>query len=279
VLTVSTESMFITSVVAASKRRDVRCYDVPNAFVNTDVDENVLMVLQRELAEIMVHIAPQIYGKYIMVDRRGMLMLYVKLQKVLYGLMRASLLFYRKLRGELEDYGFVVNPYDPCVANKDVGGREQLTIVWHVDNLMAMCKLYFELTKMPCYLAKIHGLKLRMHPGRKYDYPGVDLEFCEDRNLRVSMLKYLKNVIGEFPELTVGIAAMPAGDKLFDIQDAKEARQLEEERAIAFHHPTPQLLFMATRAQQDIQTAVAFLTMRVKAPDKDDRGKLKQVLH
>jgi len=32
--------------------------------------------------------------------------------------MRASLLFYRKLRKELEDYGFEINPYDPCVANK-----------------------------------------------------------------------------------------------------------------------------------------------------------------
>jgi hypothetical protein len=41
-----------------------------------------------------------------------------------------------------------VNPYDPYVANKDVGDGEQLTIVWHIDNLMAACKLDFELTKM-----------------------------------------------------------------------------------------------------------------------------------
>jgi hypothetical protein len=39
-----------------------------------------------------------------------------------------------------------------------------------------------------------------------------------------------------------------------------------------------QLLFMATRVRQDIQTAVAFLTTRVKSPDKDDWGKLKRVL-
>jgi hypothetical protein len=48
--------------------------------------------------------------------------------------MRVSLLFYRKLRKELEEYGFVVSPYDPCVANKYVGDREQLTVIWHVDN-------------------------------------------------------------------------------------------------------------------------------------------------
>jgi hypothetical protein len=35
---------------------------------------------------------------------------------------------------------------------------------------------------------------------------------------------------------------------------------------------------MLTRARQDIQTAVAFLTTRVKNPDEDDWGKLKRVL-
>ena len=52
------------------------------------------------------------------VDKRGTKILYVKLRKALYGLMRASLLFYRKLRKEFEAWGFTINPYDPCVANK-----------------------------------------------------------------------------------------------------------------------------------------------------------------
>ena len=51
--------MFITSAIAASEKRYVRCNDVSSAFVNTDVDENVLMVLKGELVEMMVHIALQ----------------------------------------------------------------------------------------------------------------------------------------------------------------------------------------------------------------------------
>jgi hypothetical protein len=86
--TVLTKSVFITSAIAASEKRHMRCYDVPSAFVNTDVDRNVLMVLKGKLAEMMVHIAPQIYRKYVTVDRKGMSVLYVKLQKALYGLMR-----------------------------------------------------------------------------------------------------------------------------------------------------------------------------------------------
>ncbi len=94
---VSTKSVFITSAIAASEKRKVRCYDIPSAFMNTDVDEDVLMVLKGELAEMMIQIAPQNYQKYVTVARKGTPIMYVKFQKALYGLMRASLLLYRKL--------------------------------------------------------------------------------------------------------------------------------------------------------------------------------------
>ena len=45
-------------------------------------------------------------------------MLYVKLLKALYGLLKSALLFYKKLAGELVDMGFEINPYDPCVGHK-----------------------------------------------------------------------------------------------------------------------------------------------------------------
>ena len=78
--------------------------------MNTEVDKEVIMVLKGDLAEMMVQIAPQVYRKYVTVDRKGTPILYVKLQKALYGLMQASLLFYRKLRKEMEQYGFMINP-------------------------------------------------------------------------------------------------------------------------------------------------------------------------
>ncbi len=78
--TVSTESTFITAMIAASKRWKVRCYDVPSAFINTDIDEDVLMVLKGKLAKMMTKIAPQVYRKYVTADRKGTPILYMKLQ-------------------------------------------------------------------------------------------------------------------------------------------------------------------------------------------------------
>jgi len=273
--TVSTESTFITATIAAKEGRRVRCYNVPSAFINPDVDEDIIIVLKGELTDMMIQIVPAVYRKYVTADRKGTMILYVKLQKVLYGLMRASLLFYRKLRKEFEQYGLVINPYDPCVAIVETKSGKQLTVVWHVDDLMASCEDNFELTKFSCHMGRIYGPSLSMHLGKKHSYLGVDMEFCDDGALEVSMIKYLKNVIDEFPELIKGRAVTPAHDKLFVIRDGKEARKLSEEQALAFHHTVAQLLFMATRARRDIQTAVAFLTTRVKSPDEDDWGKLK----
>ncbi len=238
----------------------------------------VLMVFKGNLVEMMVQIAPQVYRKYVTVDKKGTPILYVKLQKALYGLMRASLLFYQKLQKELEEYGFEVNPYDPCAASKMTNSGRQMMFVWHMDDLMGSCKDDFELTKLSCYLAKIYGSKLTMHTGRKHDYLGVNMEFRKDGTLGVSMIAYLENVIAEFPEIISGKLPTPAADHLFQIREEKDAKPLEEERALAFHHMVAQLLFMATRAKRDIQTAVAFRTTRVKSPDKDDWGKLKRVL-
>ena len=47
--------------------------------------------------------------------------------------MQANLLFYRKLRKELEGYGLIANPYDP--SNMMTKGGKQLTVAWHVDDL------------------------------------------------------------------------------------------------------------------------------------------------
>jgi hypothetical protein len=64
-----------------------------------------------------------------MVDRKETPILYAKLQKALYGLMRVSLLLYRKLQKEMEQYVFVINPYDPCMANKKTASGKQLTVI------------------------------------------------------------------------------------------------------------------------------------------------------
>ncbi len=84
--------------------------------------------------KLMAKTDPKLYRKYL-VDEKGKKVLYLCLQKVLYGMMKSALLFYQKLVSELRSMGFIINPYDPCVTNKIVNGN-QLTLQWHIDDLM-----------------------------------------------------------------------------------------------------------------------------------------------
>ena len=50
------------------------------------------------------------------------------MNKALYGLLRSAQDFYLKLRGKLEDKDYVINPSDPCVANKMIDGSQHTVI-------------------------------------------------------------------------------------------------------------------------------------------------------
>jgi len=61
-------------------------------------------------------------------------MLYIKLRKALYGTLQVALLFWKLLSTTLTEWGFKINDYDQCVANKTINCK-QFTIFWHVNDL------------------------------------------------------------------------------------------------------------------------------------------------
>ncbi len=67
------------------------------------------------------------------IGKKGKKQLLVQCLNALYGTMVALLLYYKKFVKSLKSKQFKLNPYDPCVANKQVDG-EQLTVCFHVDD-------------------------------------------------------------------------------------------------------------------------------------------------
>ena len=89
----ATGGVIITSMIDAYEKCDVEIVDVPGAFLNITNDEHMIMCLWGKLVEIMVHMNPKLYRPHIRIGQSGVLVLYVKLNKALYGLLRAALLF------------------------------------------------------------------------------------------------------------------------------------------------------------------------------------------
>ena len=131
--TVATEALILTCVIDAIEGRDVATCDIPGAFMQSDMKGKVVMKLEGVMAEVIKRIDPKLYSKYTK-HENGKDVIYVILTKALYGTLQAALLFWQNLSTELKKWGFEINPYDFCVANKTINGK-QCTIVWHVDDL------------------------------------------------------------------------------------------------------------------------------------------------
>ena len=278
--TVMLQSVFLTCGIEAHEGRDVAIVDIPNAFIQTEHSgEMVIMKIKGELAEILVKVCPELYGDYLVYEN-GVAVIYVEILRALYGLVESSFLFYKKICKDLKENGFEINPYDPCVANKMVNGK-QLTITWHVDDLKVShvdskvvdgfiewcCKIYEDVTK------------IKPSRGKKHDYLAMMLDYSEKGKVKICMCDYINEMIEEFPmkkELGATGSLFPASAWLFKVNP--KCKKLEAERKEAFHSTVAKGLFVCCRPRQDIRQAVAFLSTRVKDPDEDDWKKLLKLL-
>jgi hypothetical protein len=156
---VSLKSVLITSTIEAFEGREVAVVsvvDVRGAFISASMDEEVIMSLQGCLDALMTKMAPDIYIIYITIDSNTQPVPYVKLHKSLCGYICSALLFYKKFVEDLELKNFELNPYDPCITNKLIGGT-QFIVVWHVDDIKMPHSDPEELTKMIKWLKSIYG--------------------------------------------------------------------------------------------------------------------------
>ena len=107
-----------------------------------------------------------LYREYISYGKKGEALLYVLLQKALYGCLKSALLFYEKMVGDLESHRFEINPYGPCLANKTLYGK-QLTITWHVGDLkISHVDRKFVSSTILCLdlvYVKMHGTRRKQH--------------------------------------------------------------------------------------------------------------------
>jgi hypothetical protein len=274
--TVAIEAVLLSCVIDADERRDVATVDLPGAFMQADMDEVVHMRMEGKIAELLVRINCQLYRKYITIEGKKKV-LYVELRKALYGTLKAALLFWQLLSAQLTVWGFTPNPYDSCVMNKDINGK-QCTVLWHVDDLKISHVDPKVVTSIIDMLEAEFGREapLTKTRGKIHEYLGMTINFSEDGKVKFSMIDYVKNILDSLPEDMGGEAATPASKFLFEVND--DAEKLDSETGDFFHHNTAKLLFLCKRARPDTQTAVAFLCTRVQQPDVDDYKKLGRVM-
>jgi hypothetical protein len=121
--TVATEALMLSCMIDATKHRDVATCGIPGAFMQSKMEGKVIMKLEGVMTEIIQKIDPGQYEKHT-VYKRGKPVIYVILLKALYGTLQAALLFWENLSSQLKEWGFKLNLYDFCVANKTINSKQ-----------------------------------------------------------------------------------------------------------------------------------------------------------
>ena len=103
------------------------------------------------------------------------------------------MLYYKKFVKSLVKKGFKLNPYDGCVSNKVVNGK-QVTICFHVDD----CKILHKSTKVVdnviIWLQSEYDSifedgsgAIKVHRGEKHAYLAMDLDYSHKGECRATM--------------------------------------------------------------------------------------------
>ena len=286
--TVAIKSVILSAIIDAKEGREVAVVDIPNAFIQTKNEklkpnqEKDIMKVKGRLADMLVEIDPETYLPFL-TKENGISVLYLEILKALYGMLVSSLLFYRKLRKDLEQLGFRVNPYDICVANKLINGK-QFTVLWHVDDLKISHKDKTEVDKFIGWAVNKYEdsdiTKLKPSRGKIHDYLGITLDYSEPGVVKLYMKDYIRKMLEEFKykhELKeIKRVSTPAADHLFEINPS--STKLENQKREEFHTTVAKALFLCKRTRPDLQPTVPFLCTRVQSTDEDDWKKLLRML-
>jgi hypothetical protein len=101
----------ITAFLDAKKGRDVMTTNIPNAFVQMEIEEKdigkrTIMKIRGQLVDMLVDIALEEYQDFIWYEG-SYKVLYVQMKKALYGMLQSSLLYYKRFQKDLEEIGYL----------------------------------------------------------------------------------------------------------------------------------------------------------------------------
>ena len=270
--TVSTDSLMLSLMIDALEQRDVATADVAGAYLHAEMDEFVLIKLTGDAVNIMCK-ANKKYEAYVTLEG-GHRVLYLQLMKALYGCVRSALLWYELFSTTLQGMGFELNPYDLCVANKNVRGK-QCTIAWYVDDTKISHADSTVVTEVIEKIEERFG-KMTVTRGKEHVFLGMKIKLNDDKTVRIDMSEYVKEAIAESQEDVSKGSTTPASKNLFEIN--LESPKLNIEKAERFHSVVAKLLYTSKRGRPDIQLAIAFLCTRVSCSAEEDWSKLKRLL-
>ena len=264
--TASLQAVLMIAAIAAKECRHVKSADVPGAYLNALMEEEVHMMLDEFLTSLLLALRPELAE---FVDENGRLT--VLLEKAMYGCDESARLWYNTFSDFLISEGFEVNPVERCVFNKTYNGI-QCTICLYVDDLLITCTDESIINQIITALQKRFPGIVPVE-GKVHSYLGMLFDFTTPGEVKVTMEHYTKGILEQYN--VEGKVNAPALPNLFEIT---ESPLLAEKERKKFHSIVAALLYLAKRTRPDILTTVSFLSTRVTKATESDWKRLDRLL-
>ena len=207
-------------MIDGHEHHKVMTLDIPRAFMQTNIDETIHIRLDGPLVDLLIKVEPS-YQSFVCFER-GQRIIYTCLNKALYGTLQAAMLFWKELTQFVTvDLGFTVNPYDLCVANKLIDGK-QCTILWHVDDIKMSHVSQDVLESIMKQIKARFGKEapLTVTRGPVHEYLRMTIDFSSPGTVQFQMKAFIDDLIAETPsELMKGMAMSPGGQHLFTVNE------------------------------------------------------------
>jgi len=265
--TAATQTVFIIAAIAAAESRHAVTLDIGGAYLNADMIEEVLMLISKELADILVKSNPQ-FKPYQREDGT----IIVRLDKALYGCVESGKLWNMKITKQLISMGYKQNAYEECVFNRTENGV-QCTIVLFVDDLKITC-VDKSMIDNDVKILKECFQEITVHEGDNHSYLGMNFDYSERFRVKVTMKGYIDDMMSQYN--VEGYATSPAAETLFQIDE--ESPALDAEQLAVFHSRVAKVLYLAKRVRIDCLCATIFLATRILNGTQQDWDKLDRLL-
>ena len=116
--TIQLESLIRSLLIDTKEEHDVALSDVIDVYLLVEMKDNVIVKLKGKAVGVLCD-ANKKYNEFVTLEK-GTEVIYLILERALYGCIQSALLLYNTFVTKLEKDGFELNRYDPCVANKQV---------------------------------------------------------------------------------------------------------------------------------------------------------------
>ena len=257
--TVSNDALMLSIIIEAFEGRDVATADVAGAYLKAPMNDFVVMKFVGASVRILCKLNPS--HKQNVVVENGVEVLYVRLVKALYGCANSALLLYELFTGTLKMMGFVLNPYDSCIANCMIDGA-QCTTCWYVEDTKISHVLDRKVVTKIIGKLEEHFDTMTVTRGKEYVFLGMlKTRDANERTAVISMKEHLNEAIAESEMKITQTASSPATKSLFKVDEP--AKRLGAHESKVFHSVVAKLLYVSIRARVDLLLAIAFLCTRV----------------